>query len=260
MEIKKTRIITFSPCGGTLKAAKAIAEGMEAESLVEDLTRPGRRPKSLTCGPNELAVIAFPVYGGYLPAGISAELFNLMTAQNTPAVLVAVYGNREFEGAFLDLAQLATARGFKPVAAAAAVAEHSMNPEIAPGRPDQADLGLLADFGRRIAERLAAQPDLEAFDFQVPGAYPNRPKGGAPLKPVADQEVCVSCGECVEPCPMSAIPEDEPYLTGEACIGCMACVKVCPVEARALSDPALGEKMAWLKSVTKERKEPLFFF
>lgn len=259
MKLKKLRVITFSPCGGTLKAALAIAGGVPLETAVDDLTRPGLRAKALVCGPEELALIAFPVYGGYLPGGISSTLFGLLSAQSTPAVLLAVYGNREFEGAFLEMAELAEARGFWPVAAAAAVAEHSINPRIASGRPDPGDQGLLADFGRRIFERLSAQPDLAAFDFQVPGAYPNRPKG-ASARPAAAPDICTACGDCVEPCPMSAIPKDEPAATGDSCIGCMACVKICPVKARALVDPGLAEKMAWLESVTKERKEPLFFF
>lgn len=258
MKLKKLRVIAFSPCGGTLKAALAIARGVPLETVVDDLTRPGQRAKSLLCGPEELALIAFPVYGGSLPGGISSTLFGLLSAQSTPAVLLAVYGNRDFEGAFMEMAELAGTRGFRPVAAVAAVAEHSINPCIASGRPDREDQGLLGDFGRRIFERLSAQPDLEAFDFQVPGVYPNRPKG-APIRPAADPGVCTACGDCVEPCPMSAIPKDDPAATEDSCIGCMACVKLCPLKARALVDPGLAEKMAWLESVTKERKEPLFF-
>jgi len=260
MKIKTLKTIVFSPCGGTLKVAGAIGEGMPLENAVIDVTRPGQRPETVALGPEDLAIIAFPVFGGYLPPTISGVLFDKLSGTATPAVLLAVYGNREFEGALLQMAELAQKRGFKPIGAAAAVAEHSMNPEIASGRPDNEDKGLLADFGRRIFERLSAQPDLEAFDFQAPGAYPPDRPAGPKRKPLADPDICIICGECVDACPMSAIPSDDPVQTGDGCICCMACVKVCPVDARAIRDPKIPEIMAWLKSVTKERKEPLFFY
>ena len=43
---------------------------------------------------------------------------------------------------------------------------------------------------------------------------------------------CVSCGECIEICPVSAIVErDEHLFITEACVGCGKCVEICPVDA-----------------------------
>ncbi len=259
MKLKRVRSAVFSPCGGTWKATRAVVRGVPLEALEHDLTRPGDRPTALNFEADELVVFGFPVYAGRVPGGISETLFGLLTGRQTPAILVAVYGNREFEGAFLDLHKLAEGRGFRPVAAAAAVAEHSMAPDIAAGRPDDADRATLADFGRRIHGRLIAQPDVEAFSFEAPGAYPDRPLS-PPLRPSADPELCTQCGQCVPACPAAVIPESDPRITGDGCLGCMACVKVCPFEARALRDPNLPAKMTWLRGVTGERKNPQFFF
>ena len=42
------------------------------------------------------------------------------------AVLLVVYGNREYEDTLLELSDVMEAAGFSPVAAVAAVAEHSI--------------------------------------------------------------------------------------------------------------------------------------
>lgn len=43
---------------------------------------------------------------------------------------------------------------------------------------------------------------------------------------------CLSCGACVDECPVSAISEGNPYvIDGDKCTSCGACASVCPVEA-----------------------------
>lgn len=44
---------------------------------------------------------------------------------------------------------------------------------------------------------------------------------------------CLSCGACVDECPVSAISEGDPIyvIDGSLCTDCGACAGVCPVEA-----------------------------
>ena len=43
---------------------------------------------------------------------------------------------------------------------------------------------------------------------------------------------CVSCGLCVDSCPVSAIVEGEGiYIITDSCVSCGKCEEVCPVEA-----------------------------
>ncbi len=45
-------------------------------------------------------------------------------------------------------------------------------------------------------------------------------------------EECISCGTCVESCPVEAIVEsDEIYTITQDCTDCRACVDTCPVDA-----------------------------
>ena len=43
---------------------------------------------------------------------------------------------------------------------------------------------------------------------------------------------CISCGSCMEECPVDAISEGEIFkIDPDVCIDCGACADVCPVEA-----------------------------
>ncbi len=57
-------------------------------------------------------------------------------------------------------------------------------------------------------------------------------------------ESCVSCGQCVEACPASALcmrKGEQPELTAQACIGCCCCHEVCPAKAvRMTMSPLLN--------------------
>jgi ferredoxin len=63
----------------------------------------------------------------------------------------------------------------------------------------------------------------------------------APSRYVANisAELCTSCGECADICPMDALSQgqDGVYIVnGERCIGCGLCASVCPVSAIALEE------------------------
>lgn len=135
MNIKKSSALYFSPTGGTKKIAEHIASGLCDAAEFLDVTSSGRE---LAFGPEDFVVIAVPVFGGRVPSP-TAERLSHVRAEGTPAAIVAVYGNRAYEDALLELRGLAEERGFKVMAAAAFIARHSIAPEFGAGRPDAAD-------------------------------------------------------------------------------------------------------------------------
>ncbi len=154
------RTVTFSPTGTTAKIVSAIASGImdtiKCESIICDTTC--RPAETFVAGPDDITVIAAPVYGGKM-APIAKTRLTAIKGLNSPCVLVAVYGNRAFENALNDMADFATSLGFMPVAAGAFIGEHSYSSPATPiavGRPDADDIETAREFGRNIGRHLLA--------------------------------------------------------------------------------------------------------
>jgi ferredoxin len=176
------------------------------------------------------------------------------------------YGNRAYEDALLELCDLATERGFMPVAGGAFVSEHSfstLETPIAPGRPDTRDIQAARDFGRAVAVKLERLAGLETFPpLRVPGNRPYRESGlTSGVSPKTVTELCQGCGQCVTACPVAAIRLEAQGTSTDAsrCIRCCACAKGCPSGARVLDDPRLLEIARRLAANCRERKEPETF-
>lgn len=110
MEITKLTAFIFSPTGTTAAVAKPLAEALLPGAHIVDLTCADAEEERF--GPDELVLFAAPVYGGRIPAP-AAKRFARMKGTDTPALLVAVYGNRDYDDALLELCDLAEENGFR---------------------------------------------------------------------------------------------------------------------------------------------------
>ncbi len=174
------------------------------------------------------------------------------TGEGTPAVTAAVYGNRAFEDALLELNDCVTAQGFRVVTSAALVAEHSISRAVAAGRPDGADREQLLGFAPAILRKLASGGDIS-----VPGNRPYR--AWTPSRAVpAVSETCTACGQCAAQCPARAISPDDPKHTDpERCFLCMRCIARCPQHARtypAKAQAMVDQRLAPLRTVRRENE------
>jgi ferredoxin len=257
-----TTLIYFSPTRTTEKVLEAIARGVGSPSVKRvDLTPPDARTRELHVVRDGLAIIGAPVYGGRIPREAESRL-GRVRADGVPAAVVAVYGNREYEDALLELRDIAVEAGFVPVAGAAFVGEHSYDrptTPIASGRPDADDFRRAQAFGAAVAEKLNGLAVLDSVPpLHLPGNSPYRerfePPPGAPVTRV---ELCTRCGECVPACPIGAIDARDPLNTDEeACIFCSACVKICPEGARLWEIEWITRVARWLAEEYAARKEP----
>ena len=250
MKIEKWIIAHFSPTGGTKKVADAIAAGFYTPLVEMDLTK---ADAAVSMGENDALMAVLPVYAGRVPQ-VSLERLAALKGNGQKAVAVVVYGNREYEDALLETKDALEDYGFRVIAAAAFIAEHSIVRSIAAGRPDAEDEALC----RQFAADVMAKAD-DAAPVQVPGNNPYKEVKPSAFHPAAD-EACVKCGACAQQCPVSAIPMDDPSQTNnDVCINCMRCVEACPVSSRALPDAFRNMITQMLNQHAAGYKKPVVF-
>lgn len=259
MDIKKVYIAYFSATYSTKKIVREIASRLKAPVVECDITaRVPAQPVALT--PDDLLVIGVPAYGGRVPEEALGGIRSF-TGHNTPVIPVCVYGNRAYDDTLAELRDLCAAQGFIPVGAAACVAQHSVFPAVATGRPDAADMHGIVTFCRDITDTLArlTHENILATKLELPGGAPYRRRGGAPIHPEARHR-CNSCGTCAGLCPVQAIPSSAPSTTDASrCIACGRCIAVCPQKARSYTG-LLYRFAAWkFRRDNHVRREPEFF-
>ncbi len=266
MDVNGVNLIYFSPTGTTRKILESIAEGIAVEGVKHiNLTLPDGNRETISPFSDELVIIGAPVYGGRLPVD-AINRFKQLKAGNALAILIVVYGNREFEDALLELKNLAIELGFRPVAGGAFIGEHSFATEkvpIANGRPDRLDVQKAMEFGAKVKDKIAALQPLDAkIDLEIPGRFPYEAKGARTMavSPVTIKGRCTVCGICADVCPTAAISINEIAETkAERCIRCCACIKSCPEEARVMEDEMWKKIANWLNENCSTRKEPQIF-
>lgn len=249
----------FSPTRTSFATAAAISRGIAEKSGMKsvalDATYSALPPTQLA--PCDLLVAAVPVYGSKAAPAALDRLAGLR-GDGTPAVAVAVYGNRDYGSAAGDLHAFLTERGFTVTALAAFVGEHSYSRPDAPiaqGRPDAEDLLAAERFGRAVWDKIATSGTVPAVDPGSLAPAPNdaqnialfsqfiadmkRPGAALPPQaPATDPALCTQCGACAALCPTGAIPPGNGTVTDASlCIKCCACVKGCPARARSYFTP-----------------------
>jgi ferredoxin len=266
MKVKQVKLIYFSPTGTTQKVLESIAKGITVEDVEHiNLTLMEGAQQTIPPFSDELAIIGAPVYGGRLPVD-AIKRFKQLKASKTLAILIVLYGNREFEDALLELKNLAIELGFNPVAGGAFIGEHSYATKdvpIANGRPDSLDVQKAMDFGAKIKDKVTAlqSPDAQ-MDLEIPGSFPYEAGGARSMavSPVTKKDTCTVCGTCASVCPTAAVSINESVATKiERCIRCCACIINCPTGARVMEDSMWKNIANWLNENCSTRKEPQIF-
>jgi ferredoxin/flavodoxin len=274
MEIKKVWAVYFSATGTTKKIIEDIAGTaagkLGAEYGVMDFTLPSRRADALKFGAGELVIFGTPVYAGRVP-NVLLKYLDTIDGDGAAAVPVALYGNRDYDDALIELRDLLEKGGLHTVAAAAFVGEHSFSYSLAQGRPDMDDMEAAESFARAVAGKISEIDDLACLP-PVPvkgepapyrGYYQPRDRQGNPVdirkvKPVTGGD-CIKCLLCADVCPMGSINRaNVAELTG-ICIKCGACVKKCPVHAKYYVDEAFLYHKRELEEGLTRRAEPEIF-
>ena len=242
----------FSPSDTTRKYAKAMTDAFGGESQLIDLTHGSCEIESELIDGDTVLLIS-PVYAGRIPA-LAADLFRQIDGHGMRAIVAVVYGNRDYDDALLELADIAVNDGFDVIAAGAFIAQHCIFPNVANVRPDASDMAVAADFMERAKE--SDNLDIST----IKGNRPYKKPGAVPLQPQTDENECLSCGVCARECPTGAIDPVTLATDKNKCITCCRCIAVCGSHARKFK----GVKYATVGKIfcaqNSKRREPELFF
>lgn len=270
IKLSTVQCIYYSASRTTQKILDKVSEGTGMKVLPPvDITNPKVRKAFDGKMDGDLIIIGSAVYEGSIPY-ITMEPFLKLEGDGKWATPIGVYGNRSAEDYVGELSGLLRGRGFKIIAGAEFVAQHSFNhDEIAKagasGRPDEADLEVASGLGKKIAEKMASpvEAGIESKSLKFGDKYKNRSEWISDRLrkmirgPVYHADKCIQCNKCVDACPVEAV-DASTYATDEdACIKCMACVRACPSTAKTVSFPPPVSQ--FMNSWGQERKEPTLY-
>ena len=254
--MKKVYEIIFSPTGHSKKVAELIAGELRGQKKTIDLCLPGDQEIAIEAG--STCVFSVPCYGGRVPQTaaerISKRIKAPQSAEKIPAIVCVTYGNRAFEDALLELADLVEEAGFRVAAAAALVAEHNIVHVFAAGRPDEKDQQEIRAFAAKAALHLK---EGEEGSLTIPGSRPYKAWKGSVPDIIVDKSTCVYCGMCALKCPTAAISKDGQTVDRDKCIGCMRCLAIC--RSRSLPPAYVSGLREKIAPAYQGRKENLFF-
>ncbi len=242
--------IVFSPTGGTEKVADILGKHWDENPKKIDLSDAKSDFSRCEITGQDIVIIAMPSFGGRAPA-VAIERLRNIHGNGTRCVLVCVYGNRAYEDTLVEMEDAAKECGFQVAAAISAVAEHSIMPQYAAGRPDEADRKQLTDFAGKIAGKTGPAST-------IPGNRPYKKAGGAGLVPKPDKS-CVKCGLCAKMCPVQAIHPAQFTADSKKCISCMRCIKLCQKNARKVNGLMVSAAAVAIKKACSVRKENELF-
>lgn len=254
MKTSKVHAISFSPAMSTKKVVKAVASGVSKDIIYHDVTMGLVNP--IEIDDEDFAVIGVPSYSGRVPE-LALKYFSEIKAKNVRALLVCVYGNRDYDDTLVELWDYTKTIGFIPISAGAFLARHSIVPIIGEGRPNEKDLVEAYDFGKKS---VSYELSTKNIDLKLKGNRPYRQRNKAPLFPVSTDE-CSQCGRCARECPVGAIDPNNHNITDEnLCISCARCIELCPHGARQFQgDLYDGFKEKFITNFSKPLKNETFF-
>lgn len=267
---KEINEVWFSPTGTTKKIVSAIAESIEknigenCELKKTSLTLPKEREDLLVYKSSDIVVLGVPVYAGRVP-NILLKYLDTLEGNSAIGIPIVLYGNRNYDDALIELADIMREKGFKVVGAGAFIGEHSFSKILAKKRPNKDDIEKAKNFGLKISEKIKNMDRNVYTELKIKGNRPYRPyyrpKNIAgefydfrKIKPKTSDR-CIDCKICVYLCPVGSIDLDDVSKINGICIKCGGCIKGCLTNAKYYDDENYLKHQHELEEEFQDRKE-----
>lgn len=253
----KTTTVYFSATYTTKRIVEHVANQLSDEITTYDITNEDSL-EEMTIPKEELLIVGIPVYAGRVPA-MAVDRIRRFKGEGTPAVAIAVYGNRDYDDALLELSDILSDNGFQVISAGAFIAQHCIFPQVGANRPDDADFEKMNGFALET-KKILETDNKEGLPILIKGNRPYKIPGSIPIFPSGTSS-CKECGKCAQLCPAGAILLEQPKNVDETkCIKCGRCIVVCPTQSRQFQGMQYTLASKKFNSAYKERKEPEMFF
>lgn len=253
----KITTVYFSATYTTRKMVEYIANRLGDEINVYDITNDASTDEVMI-SKDELLIVGIPVYAGRVPT-MAVERIQRFKGEGTRAVALAVYGNRDYDDALLELSDILSSNGFQVISAGAFIAQHSIFPKVGANRPDENDFREMNAFAEET-KKIIGMDNEKLLPIHIPGNRPYKVPGSIPIYP-SGTKTCKECGKCAKLCPVGAIPLEHPKEVDETkCIKCGRCIVVCPTQSRKFQGMAYTMASMKFNMAYKERREPDMFF
>lgn len=269
---KKVNVMYFSGTDTTKKIvcgiAKKVSENVDKNITINniDFTLPEVRKKSASFTEEDIVIVGVPVYAGRVP-NVLLKYLNSIIGNGALAIPVVVYGNRNYDDALIELKDILELDGFKVIAGAAFIGEHSFSNTLAKNRPDEKDMAIVSDFANQIYNKIMTQVPIETVSIKGNKPYRKyympKDENGNPIDirkvtPKTNSN-CINCKLCVSVCPMGSIDSEDVSKLNGICIKCCACIKKCPAHAKYFDDNGYLKHKHELEINFVNRREPELF-
>lgn len=231
-----------------------------------DFTLPRVRNEPVSFTKEDVVIIGVPVYAGRVP-NILLKYLNSIKGNDTLAIAVVVYGNRNYDDALIELKDILELNGFQVIAGGAFIGEHSFSKTLAKDRPDEKDMVRVRDFANKIYSKLITQDKVQIVNvkgttpyrkYYMPTNKDGRPADIRKVTPKTNSN-CSNCKLCVDVCPMGSIDYEDVSKLNGICIKCGACIKKCPTQAKYYDNEDYLRHKYELEIDYASRREPELF-
>lgn len=227
----KVRAAIFSPTGGTMNATYLLASMLSNNPEMIEQTPLSARNEEISFAEDELTILAAPSYVGRIP--FAPNLFTNLRGNNTPCVLVAAFGNRDYDNNFAQMNKIASEHGFIVIGAIAMVTPHIFGARAGHSRPDAQDHPTIREFADKVREKIKSGKLTSITVDGDPSPATEKPTMKSKPEKKFDAQLCIKCAACTDNCPEGAIDAATLAIDENLCIQCQRCSHVCPTGARS---------------------------